>query len=446
MMSSLGEAGHIGLLAHLAPRKVLLLGDLILDMYTYGQVARVSPEAPVQILQVFEESYLPGGAGNVALNLTGLGCEVYLCSRVGDDEVGLQLKGLLDDKGGGLINIEGIYKQQHFRTPLKNRLIASGQQLLRLDKEQPAPMDEQVRSKILQKALQTLSVVDILAISDYGKGAIDRAILEPIFERANKLGIPIIVDPKSKDFRLYKGATLIKPNFKEAQEASGLESKDIDLIAEAIFEKACDFRYLMVTRSQEGITVFERGAPRRDFLAKPIGVVDVTGAGDCVLAAVVHGLACGLGIDECSFLANIAGSLAVQKVGCVQLSLKDLAWRMLRTDTHNKVFDEAHLFALQEACRGEQVHIMQVHKEDVEKLDFLLAIRRYHRRHPNSLILIQLSASELDHETLDFLVEQDGIDLVVLLEHDRWINSQIQAYRIVNWRAGRLQSAQDYSS
>jgi rfaE bifunctional protein kinase chain/domain len=439
-MLQLSDKIHIGLLAKLEPKKVLLLGDLILDMYSYGQVARVSPEAPIQILQIEKETYLPGGAGNVAINLAGLGCTVYLCTRLGQDAVGDQLKSLLETNGGGLIDTSSVFFQSDLNTPLKNRLIASGQQLLRLDKEKKCAMSESVRSQVLSRALHLLPQVDIVAISDYGKGAIDRELLEPIFSAAKLLNIPVIVDPKSKDFSLYQGATLIKPNFKEALDACGKELSNLDEIFLSLKTKYEDLGHLIITRSQDGLSLLTQDKRRIDFPALSTGeVVDVTGAGDCVLAALVHGLSCNLTLEECCLLAGIAGSLAVKKVGCVCLSLKDLAWQMLRLDIYNKVFDSTHIFALKEACRNEVVHIMRVNKQDIEKLDCLISLKRYRQAISEGLMLVQVKAQELEYEIFDLIIQQPGIDLVILSEETYWSYPTFSALYVLDWIEGNWQ-------
>lgn len=428
----------VGMLARLQPRKVLLLGDLLLDRYTYGRVGRISPEAPVPVLLVERKMQMPGGAGNVALNLSGLGNTVFLCTRVGNDMEGRELQHLLEEKGEGRIDVEGLVVQQGIHTPIKTRFIAASQQLLRVDQENPTSMDEPTRHALIAHAIKCLPLVDIVAVSDYGKGAIDRELLAPIFAEAKRRGVPVVVDPKSKDFSLYAGATLIKPNLKEALEASATSSSDLDVVAAGIFSKISDLQYLMITRSQDGVSLFERGGKHDNFPARVFEVIDVTGAGDCVLAALVHAMACKLPMPGCCHLANIAGALAIQKVGCVQLTLKDVARKMLRADAHNKVFDESHLFALQEACRGENVHMIQVEPADLERMEFLLAMHRYRHKNPQALIIVQVDHRNLSDESIQVLTEQSSIDLLMLLEHAN-PTELMQAQQLLRWKGGQLE-------
>lgn len=408
----------VGLLAHLEPKKVLLLGDLILDAYTYGKVGRISPEAPVPVLLVEKEEQLPGGAGNVALNLAGLGNEVILCSRVGEDAAGRMLRQTLQIRGQGKIHTHDLIEQKGLDTPVKTRFMAASQQLLRVDREKAShPLDLFTRKELIKRALASIEKVDIVAVSDYGKGAIDRELLDPIFKRAQKLGIPIVVDPKAKDLTLYEGATLIKPNLKEALEAAALGSESsLDQVAKAIMMRFNSLPFLMITRSGDGISLFEKGKGRLDFPARAFDIVDVTGAGDCVLAALVHGMASGLALAACCHMANIAGALAVQRMGCAQLSLSHLARQMLRMDTHCKIFDESHLFALKEACKHEKVHLISLKSKKID-VEFLLELSHYKSANPKVMIIVQMPRVEVSSPELELLIKATSVDMVVLLDH-----------------------------
>lgn len=424
----------IGYLAHLQPKKVLLLGDLMQDVYTYGRVQRISPEAPVPVFQVDSESSMPGGAGNVALNLAGLRCQVKLVARLGQDGAGHRLVQQLQEMSGKLIDSSYIVFENDYQTPVKNRLIASSQQLLRLDREKPyQELQALTRAQMLKNALSLLDEVDIVAVSDYGKGGIDRALLGPIFEKARALGKPVIVDPKSKDFSLYKGASLIKPNLKEALEIKGASSGDLADIASYVMKELPDLEYLLVTRSQEGLSLFSRQKPRADFPARSFEVIDVTGAGDCVLAALVLSMACALPIDVGCHLANVAGSIAIQHLGCVQLTFKELSKHILKLDAHNKIFDERHLFALQEACRGEKVHLIRVDLDEIHSIEFILKLEKHRTSYPDILLLVEVHTQDVQSQWIDFLARQQGVDFVLLSTSSLEKSGKIEPHQLWQW-------------
>lgn len=424
----------IGYLAHLQPKKILLLGDLMQDIYTYGKVSRISPEAPVPVFQVLSESSMPGGAGNVALNLAGLRCEVKLVARVGRDAAGHCLVDQLSEKSQGLIDSSYVVFEDDYQTPVKNRLIASSQQLLRQDREQPyQKMHASVREKLLKSALELLDSVDIVAVSDYGKGGLDQEFLAPIFAKARHLGIKVIVDPKSKDFSIYKGASLIKPNLKEALEIKGVLSTDLNDIAQNVMNQLPDLEHFLVTRSQHGLSLFTKNKNRCDFPARTFEVVDVTGAGDCVLAALVLGMACALPIEMCCRLSNIAGSIAIRRLGCVQLSFKEVAHQLLKLDASSKVFHDSHLFALNEACRHEKVHLIRATLEDIRSIDFILFLQKHRAQHPQTIHLVEVHTDDPHSEWIDFLAGQSVVDFVVLSSDPLEKAGKIAAHQIWQW-------------
>lgn len=434
MISTALMEDPIGYLAYLQPKKVLLLGDLMQDVYTYGKVYRISPEAPVPVFQITSESSMPGGAGNVALNLAGLRCEVKLVARVGQDGPGHRLVQQLSEMSQGLVDNSYIAFENDYQTPVKNRLIASSQQLLRQDREKPyQEMSEPVRAKLLESALKLLEEVDIVAVSDYGKGGLDRAFLEPIFAKARALGLQVIVDPKSKDFSLYKGASLIKPNLKEALEIKGISSSNLEQIAQDVMSQLPDLEHLLITRSQDGLSLFTKDQSRRDFPARCFEVVDVTGAGDCVLAALVLAIACGMPLEIGCRLANIAGSIAIQRLGCVQLSFKEIARQILKLDTHNKIFDERHLFALSEACKDEKIDLIRVDLEDIRSLDFILFLQKHRSECPQTMLLVEVYTEDPYSEWIDFLAKQEGVDFVILSTNLMEKAGKIAAHRIWQW-------------
>jgi D-beta-D-heptose 7-phosphate kinase/D-beta-D-heptose 1-phosphate adenosyltransferase len=310
-------------------KKILVIGDFMLDVYTFGDVHRISPEAPVPVLRVVEESRRPGGAGNAILNLVSLGMEVIAVGRVGNDVGGSTF---LQEMAKERVDTRGVICDFSFQTPLKNRMIAAGQQLLRIDYERPSPLKPHLESEVVASLPKLLEKVEIVAISDYAKGFLTPSLLSSLIGLANQRGIPVIVDPKGIDFTRYHGATLIKPNLLEAVGAAGLGMEaTLDDIASRIM-KTVTIDCLMVTRSKEGISVFQRDKIRQDFPAHVHEVKDVTGAGDTVLAIITAALANRLSIAEAAKLANIAAGIAIERVGCARISLSDLAARLVEID------------------------------------------------------------------------------------------------------------------
>lgn len=307
--------------------KILVLGDFMLDTYTMGKVERISPEAPVPILHVQKSESLPGGAGNVALNLQALGAEVIVVGRVGDDKEGTSLRALLEKEG---IDTSGIFLQKGIRTPSKNRLVAGGQQLIRIDQECFSNLSEKIEREIMTHLISMAHEVDVIAISDYAKGFLSKDLLEMVIDFAKESKIPTIVDPKGDDFTKYRGATLIKPNYKEAVFASKLSSEaTLDEMARSLFEQTAA-EMLMITRSEEGITLFEGSEKRHDFpLKNARKVKDVTGAGDTVLAMTTMVIASGLDLKEGLELSNVAAGIAVEESGCARVSLAQIEERLL---------------------------------------------------------------------------------------------------------------------
>lgn len=289
----------------------------MLDRYTTGVVDRVSPEAPVPVVRVVNEKSLPGGAGNAMRNLRSLGMEVSACGRVGSDQAGFDLRKLLSLEG---IDVGSLFEDSDIPTPQKNRILASSQQLLRVDHEEPTPLNRKIEEKFLEALPRLLQNVDVVAISDYAKGFCTEALLHGLIDHARAMSIPTIVDPKGIDFSRYRGATLIKPNYREASEAA--QSSDLDLIADRLMAHV-ECETLVITRSEEGISLFEK-KKRSDFPALFHEVRDVTGAGDTVLAILTAALSVGADLKLAMPLANLAAGIAVEHLGCYSVSNSDL--------------------------------------------------------------------------------------------------------------------------
>ena len=380
----------------LLPKRVLVIGDFMLDKYTHGEVNRISPEAPVSILKVLKEKSLPGGAGNVALNLAALGCQVSVLGRVGNDIFGMELGELLHKEG---ICIKGLITQNRFKTPLKNRLIANSQQMLRVDIEEVNPLQTALQKEIIQKLTKLLENIDIVAISDYKKGFLTNAILSEVITESNNKNIPVIVDPKGRDFSKYKYANIIKPNLKELFEAAKLDSYSIEDAAKVVL-KQTQADILLITRSEKGITIFDKDFNRSDFPVLSKQVIDVTGAGDTVLAILALSIANDFRIDEAACLANVAASIAIKQLGCARITLCDLASRLLKADINNKVFEEDHLYAFKQVLKDKNFSLLSVKAE--EGMSFTLF---------NTIC----EMSEKDHMVVIYIKDEESSDFIKML-------------------------------
>lgn len=346
-----------GLFSRLASVKIAVIGDLMLDTYTIGKARRISPEAPVAVVNVVTEQQRAGGAGNVVLNLLSMGASVLAIGRIGDDRAGELLNEIFASEG---VSTAGLFIQPGYQTPVKNRIIAENQQIVRIDHEKASPLCEMVEQRVIDALPELLKGIEVIAISDYAKGFLSRTLLAAIIDYAKKHNCVVIADPKGIDFSKYSGSTIIKPNLSEVYAAASLpQDAPLELAASKVLEMA-DAPILMVTRSEAGISLFYRQGERYDFPVRVHEVKDVTGAGDTVLAMLACALASGLNIREAVPFCNIAASIAIERFGCARVSLSDLARKMLEFDSGNKVFDCEHIFALQQALKGKKVSALNL--------------------------------------------------------------------------------------
>lgn len=303
-------------------KQIICVGDLMLDRYVYGGVGRVSPEAPVPVLRKTSSTEVPGGAGNVARNLSALGLRTIMIGCVGDDEAGTQLTDLLE--ADPLISCE-LVRTTNMATVIKTRFIAGTQQLLRVDTEDDGPdlADASFEiGKLVEAAAKTASLI---IVSDYAKGVINPVVFDACIEAAKDNDIPVLVDPKSKDFSIYAGASLIKPNASELAAASGLSTasdSDVDAALSAMANLLPDTR-LVVTRAGKGMSWHESA---RTFHMKGEArqVFDVSGAGDTSMAALAAAIAAGADLKDAVALAIAASGIVVGKVGTATVSAEEL--------------------------------------------------------------------------------------------------------------------------
>ncbi len=296
--------------------RVLVVGDVMLDRYWFGDVQRISPEAPVPIVRVTSNEERLGGAANVALNLRSLGVQTPLLGIVGDDDAGRQVSALLSQAGIKSL----LVADPTVPTTVKLRVIGRQQQLLRVDFEQtPEPARLADKFAAFQQAL---SDAQVLVLSDYGKGALGR--IEEIIAAGVSQGVPIVVDPKGDDYQRYAGATLLTPNRSELREVVGSWRDEADLTQRAqMLREGLGLKYLLLTRSEEGMTLFSADEVF-SVAAQAREVFDVSGAGDTVVALMAAALAAGQPISQAVALANRAGSVVVGKLGTATVTPEEL--------------------------------------------------------------------------------------------------------------------------
>jgi len=296
---------------------VLVVGDVMLDRYWYGDASRISPEAPVPVLLYREEEFRLGGAANVAANCAALGAATQLLSVVGRDDAGARLLKLLKAK-----NVKpSLHADARVHTTQKLRLIARRQQLLRVDMER-APSTEVLASK-LAEFRGALKDCDVVLLSDYGKGGLHH--IETMIREARKSGKVVLVDPKGDDYARYKGATLLTPNLAELREVVGQWKNESDLSQRAsALVKNLNLDALLLTRGENGMTLFKKSRRTFQVKAEKREVSDVTGAGDTVIATLAVMLAAGQGLEAAVRAANRAGGIKVTKFGTAEVTLQEI--------------------------------------------------------------------------------------------------------------------------
>jgi D-beta-D-heptose 7-phosphate kinase/D-beta-D-heptose 1-phosphate adenosyltransferase len=401
----------IGMLSRLGPVKVLVIGDFMLDAYTTGKIFRISPEAPVSVLHAHSEESRPGGAGNVVLNLCALGAKVVVAGRVGRDYAGEEIRSSLESQG---VDVRGLLFQKRYKTPVKNRFIADSQQLLRVDFESITPLPEELEQELIQKLPDLMEDCQIVAISDYGKSFLSNTLLGVIIEMAKAHHVPVIVDPKGVDFTKYRGATILKPNHAEAYAAARLPLDiSLDEVAATVL-KTCGVEQLMITRSQAGISLFKRSGERLDFPVRSKEVKDVTGAGDTVLSMLSVALANGLDIKYAAQLANIAAGMVIERIGCAQVSLSDMAERLMEFDEENKIFDGEHFFALQQSLKGKKCSVLSLESNQGMSTAIFKSLRKLAAKDPETKLVVYVRDREPDKEFISLLSSLSDVDFIVI--------------------------------
>ncbi|HJV65061.1 MAG TPA: bifunctional D-glycero-beta-D-manno-heptose-7-phosphate kinase/D-glycero-beta-D-manno-heptose 1-phosphate adenylyltransferase HldE [Geomonas sp.] len=338
--------------------RALVIGDLMLDEYLWGRAERISPEAPVQVVEVAREDLRLGGAGNVVNNLAALGCSVSVCSVIGADDNGLVLRNAFAEKG---VDLEGLFEDPQRRTSKKTRVLAANQQIVRIDRETKSPIGPGCEQEMIHYLLSCCGNFDVIIVSDYLKGVLTPQVLATVCKAGRALGIPVVVDPKGNDYKKYTGATLLTPNRKEAEIASGVAIADLASLEQAADRllSSLELDALLITRSEAGMSLFHAQGEAVHIPTVAREVYDVTGAGDTVISVLSLGLACGLPMQDAAWVANVAAGIAVGKLGTSTVSpeeiVAEVGHSLKDSDSKIKNLDVlAHLTAL-ERCRGKKV-------------------------------------------------------------------------------------------
>jgi D-beta-D-heptose 7-phosphate kinase/D-beta-D-heptose 1-phosphate adenosyltransferase len=346
------------LFSHIGSIRCLVIGDLMLDEYLWGRADRISPEAPVQVVDVVREELRLGGAGNVVNNLAALGAQVSVCSVIGEDENGWAL---LKDFSRRGIAVDAIFRDETRRTSRKTRVVASNQQIVRIDRESREPVSAGMESLLCDWINAHAAEYNVILLSDYLKGVLTGRVIQTVVSAAQPGNIPVLVDPKGTDFSRYNGVTLLTPNRKEAEAAAGIAIRDSGSLCRAaddIMQKA-GLEHVLITRSEEGMSLFGRGSEPVHIPTVAREVFDVSGAGDTVLASLAVGIAAGLGMAEAARLANIAAGIAVGKLGTSTVSPDEIirAVALTHSDSDSKIKNRDVLSAIiaSEKERGKKI-------------------------------------------------------------------------------------------
>jgi len=297
------------LLASMSGKRVVVVGDCMVDEWIWGDVTRISPEAPVPVVAVREHTFTLGGAGNVAHNLRALGAHVKVVGGIGDDAEGVRTRTLFEELG---VDAASLVTLGDRPTTRKTRVVAHHQQVVRADWESSAPLRDIDRARVVDAVRMLSGQADAIVLSDYAKGFLSREIVEA------SLGAPVVVaDPKPQNVLLFNGVTCIAPNAGEASKASGIRIVDQASLEAAGAEllRLLDCRYVVITRGENGMSLFGKQGERSDIPALARTVFDVSGAGDTVVAVLTLALAAGIGAKVATQLANLAASAVVEKLG-----------------------------------------------------------------------------------------------------------------------------------
>lgn len=313
-MSSISAKRASSILRAARGREIVVVGDLMLDEFVWGSVSRISPEAPVPVVEVSGYSFHLGGAANVAHNLHSLGSEPRLVGILGEDDAARRLRQVLGEAG---ISAEGLLTDPTRPTTLKTRIIAHGQQVVRADRESTKDISRSLEKRALARVAAALDRASALVLSDYSKGTLTRELITECTHLARRRRLPVLVDPKITRFGAYQRASLVTPNIHEVERITGVPISDLPGLARAarVILGKLRCQAVLVTRGEQGMSLFEKGKPPVHIGATAREVFDVTGAGDTVIATIAFALSGGASLAESARLANRAAGIVVGKLG-----------------------------------------------------------------------------------------------------------------------------------
>lgn len=312
------------LIARLPQQRLLILGDVMLDEFLWGDVRRISPEAPVPVVDLNRQSEVPGGAANNAMNAAAYGSGVSIGGVIGEDAEGVRLRRMLAERG---VDPSGLMAEAGRPTTTKTRVVAHNQQVVRVDRERREGVSLETEQRLLDWIGEQLPRAGACVISDYGKGVVTQAVAQGTISRARAAGCPVLVDPKGTDYGRYRGATVITPNLLEAEQAAGLPGETEEEVI-AVGQKltgALPGTALLITRGAKGMSLFTmNGAAPVHVRSEAQAVFDVTGAGDTVITTLALALAAGASLADATRLANRAAGIVVGKLGTATVSIEEL--------------------------------------------------------------------------------------------------------------------------
>jgi D-beta-D-heptose 7-phosphate kinase/D-beta-D-heptose 1-phosphate adenosyltransferase len=395
------------LFCHLVAKKIFVIGDFVIDHYIFGRSPRISPEAPVPVVLVERQEERLGMAGNVAMNLVALGMKVTASGLVGQDRAGSHIIDNLRREGVR----PDLFVQYGYETPYKSRVIASSQQVVRIDYEHTCLLDPKIENEVIEKIPEMVAGHDLVAISDYAKGFLTTPILKAVIDFCKRTKIPVIADPKGSDFTKYAGATILKPNLSEAYAAAG-HSGPLRAVAETIFKKT-KVDTLMITRGDAGISLYYPDGREEDHPVTPREIRDGTGSGDIVLAMLCCALANGLSLSDATALANVAAMCGLEHIGCARVTLGEVARMAIELHSGGKIFGADSEAALEHALAGRDFILLHVDGISEINQSLLRTIRNLHREHKKEL-LICLQNSGLDEEMVALLASLRDVHYIHL--------------------------------
>ncbi|MBK8207736.1 MAG: D-glycero-beta-D-manno-heptose-7-phosphate kinase [Planctomycetes bacterium] len=352
----------ISIIDSLGAPKVAVVGDLILDHYVFGSVSRISPEAPIPVLHVTREEDRLGGAANVAANVLSMGGRATLVGAIGRDEPGSRFRKLAKAAGGLQLSAAQTTSRP---TVLKTRMVSQNQQMLRVDRESGAQLDSNELAEVVTRCDSALKGVGAVVISDYGKGVITPNSAQAVIRAARRAGVPVIVDPKGRDYSRYKGSTAVTPNRAEAEAATGIDCSDMAGV-EAAGRKLCSelkLKAAVITLSAQGVAVIPAKGAMAHFPAQARSVYDVTGAGDTFIATFTLCVAAGSDLNTAARVANYAAALKVARFGAVAITREELRRSVISAH-------EGYDHAGKVLSADELAEALKLHRKHGEKIVF----------------------------------------------------------------------------